>query len=88
MKILKVWEFIKEAKKLSKTASKRLNKKNDKIVEEDEMDVSTLNPGAPMDNLECSDSFATGDFRFPALLQPFQKRKRISKRKKSTKNKN
>ena len=80
MKILKVWEFIKEAKKLSKTASKRLNKKNDKIVEEDEMDVSTLNPGAPMDNLECSDSFATGDFRLPTILGPIQKR--ISKHKK------
>ena len=85
MKILKIWEIINETKKLSKTSSRRLNKKNDKIVEEEEMDTSMLNPGAPMDNLGNSDSFTTGDFRFPTLLQPIQKRKRISKRKKSTK---
>ena len=85
MKILKVWEFIKEAKKLSKTASKRLNKKKDKIVEEDEMDVSMLNPGAPMDNLECSDSFAAGDFRLPTILGPIQKRRTERKKKKTSK---
>ena len=85
MKILKVWEFIKEAKKLSKTASKRLNKKIDKIVEEDEMDVSMLNPGAPMDNLDCSDSLATGDFRLPTILGSIQKRRTDRKKKKTSK---
>lgn len=88
MKILKVWEIIKECKKLSKMSSKRLNVSKDKIIEEDEMEVSMLNPSAPMDNLGNSDSFATGDFRFPTLLQPIQKRKSSTKRKKSTKNKN
>ena len=85
MKILKIMEVIKEAKKLTKTSSKRSIKTNDKIVEEDEMSVSMLNPDAPIDNLECSDSFATGDFRFPTTIGPFQRRKITKKKKKSTK---
>ena len=55
--------------------------KNDKVVEEDEMDTSMLNPGAPMDNLGNSDSFATGDFRIPTVLGSIQKRRKNKSKK-------
>lgn len=58
------------------TSSSSSKIKNHKVVEEDEMDTSMLNPGAPMDNLGNSDSFATGDFRIPTVLGPIQRRKK------------
>lgn len=61
--------------------------KNDKVVEEDEMDTSMLNPSAPMDNLGNSDSFATGDFRFPCIIGGFQRRNHTRKKRKTSKKK-
>ena len=40
------------------------------------MNVSMLSPEAPADNLDCSDSFATGDFRLPTVLGKIQRRKK------------
>lgn len=64
------------------TSSSSSKIKNDRVVEEDEMDTSMLNPGAPMDNLGNSDSFATGDFRIPTVLGPVQRRKNGKSKKK------
>ena len=69
------------------TSSSSSKIKNVKVVEEDEMDTSMLNPGAPMDNLGNSDSFATGDFRFPCVIGGFQKRNHERKKKKTSKKK-
>ena len=69
------------------TQSSLFNASNDKVVEEDEMDVSMLNPSAPMDNLGNSDSFATGDFRFPCVIGSVQRRNGTSKKKKKLKKK-
>ena len=69
------------------TRSSSSELRNDKAVEEDEMDTSMLNPSAPMDNLGNSDSFATGDFRFPYIIGGIQKRNGTQKKKKTSKNK-
>ena len=69
------------------TRSSSSNIKNDKVVEEDEMDTSMLNPSAPMDNLGNSDSFATGDFRFPCIIGGFQRRNHTKKKRKTSKKK-
>lgn len=69
------------------TQSSLFNVSNDKVVEEDEMDTSMLNPSAPMDNLGNSDSFATGDFRFPYIIGGIQKRNGSQKKKKKSKKK-
>jgi predicted acetyltransferase len=69
------------------THSSLFDDSNDKIVEEDEMNVSMLNPSAPMDNLGNGDSFATGDFRFPYIIGGIQKRNGTQKKKKKSKKK-
>ena len=77
MKISKIHHFLESYKKIASDSSpKRSDKKMVRRVEEDEMSVSMLSPEAPMDNLECSDSFATGDFRFPTVLGKIQRRKK------------
>ena len=77
MKISKIHQFLESYKKLApETSPKRSDKKKVRRVEEDEMNVSMLSPSAPMDTLECSDSFATGDFRFPSVLGKIQRRRK------------
>lgn len=77
MKISKIHQFLESCKKIvSDSSPKRSDKKKVRRVEEDEMNVSMLSPEAPVDNLECSDSFATGDFRLPTVLGKIQRRKK------------
>ena len=77
MKISKIHQFLESCKKIaSESLPKRSDKKKVRRVEEDEMNVSMLSPEAPVDNLECSDSFATGDFRLPTVLGKIQRRKK------------
>lgn len=77
MKISKIHFFLESYKKIaSESSPKRSDKKIVRRVEEDEMSVSMLSPEAPMDNLECSDAFATGDFRIPTVLGKIQRRKK------------
>lgn len=77
MKISKIHFFLESYKKIASDSSpKRSDEKMVRRVEEDEMSVSMLSPEAPMDNLECSDTFATGDFRIPTVLGKIQRRKK------------
>ena len=77
MKISKIHHFLESCKKIASDSSpKRSDKKIVRRVEEDEMSVSMLSPEAPMDNLECSDTFATGDFRFPTVFGKIQRRRK------------
>ena len=77
MKISKIHQFLESYKKNALESSpKRSCVKKARRVEEDEMSVSILSPDAPMDNLECSDSFATGDFRISTVLGKIQRRKK------------
>jgi hypothetical protein len=69
-------DIIEECKRARKRSPGRFAKSKDKIVDEEEMSVSMLNPGAPIDNLECGDTYATGDFRIPTIIGKVQKRKK------------
>ena len=85
--VFKFCSFVKNRFENAGTRSSLFDVSNDKIVEEDEMDTSMLNPSAPMDNLGNSDSFATGDFRFPCIIGGFQRRNHARKKRKTSKKK-
>lgn len=78
-KVAKICKLINEQKKLLKRDSSSSKSKNNKVVEEDEMNVTTLNPGAPIDNLESGDFYAPGDFRIPKILGKVQRRRKTKK---------